>query len=203
MGVKIVHKPQAVSASLQGGFPEAMKQAGLYMQSSANKKINKGILPENAPLTKLLKKGGKTLRDTNAMASSISSRSGEVWAEAGTKAKQAKVLQEGGVIRPKNAKALWLPFGLKTKALMKKYGKTKPGDLIRAMKADGYSFFFTPLSKVFMAQKGKGKSFALFLVRSSIKIPARPFLYFDKEDEKYIRDLIAKAIQKKLKGGKK
>lgn len=203
MSVKILYKPKPFSDRLKGGFPDTMKEASLYMRASANKKINKGIAPENSSLTKALKKGDKTLRDTNLMATSIAPHSGELWASAGTKAKQAKILQYGGVIRPKKAKALWIPFSIKTKELMRKYGKGKPADLIEAMKNDGYSFFFTSSSKIFMAQKGKGRPFALFLVRSSIKIPARPFLYFDKGDEKYIRGLIAKAIEKKLKGGKK
>lgn len=203
MSVRIVYKPKPFSDKLKGGLPEAMKEAALYMRSSTNKKINKGIAPENSSLTKTLKKGDKTLRDTNLMATSITPHSGELWASAGTKAKQAKILQSGGVIRPKKAKALWIPFSVKTKELMRKYGKEKPSGLIEAMKNDGYSFFFTSSAKVFMAQKGKGKPFALFLVRSSIKIPARPFLYFDEQDEKYIRSLIAKEIHKKLKEGKK
>lgn len=82
---------------------------------------------------------------------------------------------------------------------MKRYGSQSPRALINAMKADNYSFFFTPLSKVYMAKKGKqGKPFALFIVRSSVRIPARPFLFIDSQDEDYLVQLVRGGILKEL-----
>ena len=123
---------------------------------------------------------------------------------------QARLLQEGGTIRPKNAKALWIPAGPKTRRLMKRYGAHTPGDLIKAMKADDYDGFYTPLSKVYcMYKKGKtlkqggtgkgGKPFALFIVRRSVTIPARPFLYHDGRDLAYLFSLVVTGIRQALR----
>jgi phage gpG-like protein len=210
MGVKIVRRPGPLAPRLAGGIPETMKRAAQYLQSSADRKIKSGVPPANSPLTAKIKRGSQTLRDSNSMARGIASHSGELWADAGTRAKQARLLQEGGTIRPKKARALWIPAGPKTRDLMKRrYGVQTPAALIKAMKADGYDGFYTPLSKVYcMYKKGKalkrggtgkaGEPFALFIVRSSVTIPARPFLYIDGRDETYLTDLVRQGIVKEL-----
>jgi phage gpG-like protein len=179
-----------------------MKRVAQYLQSSADRKIKNGVQPPNSPLTIKIKRGDKTLRDTNGsgLAGSIASHSGATWADASTNKKQARILQEGGTIRPRNARALWIPAGPETRNLMTRYGAQRPGELIRAMKADDYSFFME--KKLFMAKKGKrGKPFALFIIRSSVTIPARPFLYIDSKDEAFLENLIRDGIMKEL-GGK-
>ncbi len=199
MGVKVVHRPASYALKLKGGLGETMREASLYLQGSANRKINRGIGPENAPLTQAVKRGSKTLRDSNDMASSIAPHNGSLWADASTNKKQARILQEGGTIKSKG-KGLWIPAGYKTRQLMRQFNATGPGDLIQKMKAAGYETFYTPLSKVFCAQNGRrGKPFALFIVKSSVRIPARPFLYIDATDEKYLVNLVRKAVMNKLK----
>jgi phage gpG-like protein len=201
MGVKIVHLPPKYAKALKGGLPETMKKASMYLQSSANRKINKGVPPPNSPLTQAVKKGDKTLRDTNQLAQSIAPHSGDLWADASTNLKYARILQFGGIIKSKG-KGLWIPWSDKTRSLARRYGATSPRQLIAAMKDDGYSFFYTPLSKVYMAKKGKrGKPFILFLVRGSIKIPARPYMHVDDADRAYLIKLIRAGIIAKLKGG--
>lgn len=198
MGVKIEHRPIEYAPVLRNVIAPVMPKIALYLQSSANRKINKGVSPENAPLTIAVKGGSKTLRDNNELASSIAPHHGKDWADASTNKKQARILQEGGTIRSKG-KGLWIPAGKKTRELMRTYGTRKPDELIAAMKAAGYTFFFTPLSKVFCAQKGKGKPFKLFLVKSSITIPARPYLFHDDRDVSYIQKLITQALRDGIK----
>jgi phage gpG-like protein len=83
---------------------------------------------------------------------------------------------------------------------MRRYNAQKPGELIQAMKQDGYSFFRT--GKVFCAKKKKGEPFALFIIKQSVTIPARPFLHIDEKDEKHIRKEIKKAVHEALQGDK-
>jgi len=201
MGVKIVHRLPEYSGRLSGGMSGTMKKASLYLQSSADRKIKEGVPPPNSPLSAKVKQGSQTLRDTGDLMRSIAPHSGETWADASTDKPYAKILQEGGTIKPKKARSLWIPAGPETRRLMKTYGALSPASLIEAMKADGYSFFKTPLSKVFCAVKGKrGKPFALFIIRSSVTIPARPFLYIDDKDEAYLLKLLQDGVMKALKG---
>jgi len=177
-----------------------MNRVAQYLRSAADYKIKKGVPPPNSPLTQKIKQGDKSLRDSGALASSIAAHHDKYWADASTNKKYAKIQQEGGTIKPRKAQSLWIPAGPMTRTLMKRYGALSPKDLINAMKSDGYTFFFTPLSKVYMAQKGKrSKPFALFIVRSSIKIPARPFLYHDKGDEINILAIINNGMIKEFR----
>lgn len=198
MGVKVVRRLPDYAAALKGGLGETMRKAAAYLRSSADRKIHKGVKPENAPLTKKVKGGSRTLRDSGALAASIATHSGDLWADASTNAKQARILQEGGTVTAKRAKALFIPAGPKTRQLMRQYNASSPRDLIAKMESSGYSFFYTPLSKVFCARKGRAQPFALFLVKRSIKIPPRPFLHHDEDDERYLLNLIAKGVRAAL-----
>jgi phage gpG-like protein len=182
-----------------------MKKAAMYLQSSANKKIDSGIMPANAPLTQDVKQGGQTLRDSGELARSVAPHSGDLWADASTNLKYARIQQEGGTITPKNAKALYIPAGAKTRTLMRSYGAWSPRSLISAMEADNYAFFRA--GRVFFAYKkntGKnskrGKEFSLFIISKSVKIPARPFLYINGKDEEYIMKLMQEGVMNSLKG---
>ena len=71
MGVKVIHRPPDYAQRLGAGLAPVMRKAAMYLQSSANKKINSGITPANAPLTQEVKQGGQTLRDRGELAKSI------------------------------------------------------------------------------------------------------------------------------------
>lgn len=206
MGVKITKSPPDYAKRIASGLAPTMKKAAMYLQSSALRKINSGIMPANAPLTQSVKQGSRTLRDNGELMKSIAPHSGDLWADASTNLKYAKIQQEGGTITPKNAKALFIPASAKTKTLMRSYGAHTPRSLISAMTADGYNFFSA--GKVYFAYKkstgksGKrGKEFALFIISRSVKIPARPFLFLDEKDEEYLMKLIQTGVTNALKGG--
>lgn len=201
MGVQITKSLGEISKRLKSDSLEStMRKMSKYLVSSAVRKINSNIPPENAPLTQKVKGGKNTLRDNGQLMASIAPQSGKSWAAAQTNLKYAKINQEGGEITGKG-KGLWLPASAKTRTLMKRYNAQKPGELINAMKADGYSF--SRMGKVFCARTRNGKPFALFVIKRSVKIPARPFLYIDEQDEKYISREIKKAVHEALQGGKK
>ena len=199
MGVKIVKDVSQFGKNLKYNLKSAMPQIAMYLQSCADKKIRKGVPPANAPLTQAVKGGDKTLRDNGQLASSIAPHSGNTWADASTKAKQAKILQEGVTIQSKG-KGLWIPAGSETRKLMRRYKATSPGMLISAMKSDGWSMYRR--GKAFMASNKTTKPFCLFIIKSSVKIPARPFLYISEQEEKFIMKIINNTLIESLKGEK-
>ena len=201
MGVQVTKRVGELSKRIKNGNLEpTMRKISKYLVSSAVRKINKGIQPENAPLTQEVKQGNKTLRDNGNYLSKIAPQHGKSWAAAQSNSKIGRILQDGAVINSKG-KGLWLPANAKTRTLMRKYNAQKPGELIEAMKGDGYTFFRT--GKVFCAKKKNGEPFALFIIKQSVKIPARPHLYLDEKDEKYINKEIKNAVHNILQGDSK
>lgn len=199
MGVRIVKNLPQFGQNLQSRISSAMPKIAAYLQSCANKKINRGVSPANAPLTAAVKQGNKTLRDTGALAASIAAHSGKDWADASTNLKYARLQQEGGIITGRG-KGLWIPAGARTRQLMRQYSATSPGQLIRAMK--GAKWKMWRAGKAWMAQRGKQAPFVLFIIKNKVEIPARPFLYIDQKEETYIMKLIREAVFLSLKEDK-
>lgn len=205
MGVQITRSFGELSKRLKKGCLEpTMRKVSKYLVSSAVRKINGNIQPENAPLTQEVKQGNKTLRDNGQLMARIAPQNGKDWAAAQSNAKASKILQDGGEIKAKK-KALAIPASHQTRELMRKYNAQKPRELIEALKADGYSVFRLKnengkSTNILLAKKGKGKPFALFLLKKSVKIPARPYLYIDDADELYITKEIKTGVHNALKG---
>jgi phage gpG-like protein len=200
MGVRILCRPKFNAAQLRA-VPMAFAHVAAYLRSGADRRIRDGVPPANSPLTARVKRGDQTLRDSGNLAQSIAPHSGALWADASTNLKYARILQHGGTVRAKG-KALAVPAGPETRRLMKSYGTQSPRALISAMKADGYKFFTTPLTRVLCASKGKGKPFALFLMRPQITIPPRPFLHIDEKDERYILNYLGTEMLHAVHPGK-
>ena len=196
MGVRIVKELPRFGQNLKGSVARAMPRIAAYLQSCANKKINQGVPPANAPLTAAVKQGNKTLRDTGALAASIAAHSGQTWADASTNLKHARLQQEGGTITGKG-KGLWIPAGARTRRLMRQYSATSPGGLIKAMKGAKWRMWRS--GRAWMAQKGKESPFALFVIKDKVEIPARPFLYIDKKEESHITRIVQEAVFLSLK----
>ena len=174
-----------------------MKDVGQYMTSSTQRKIEQGIQPENAPLTKAWKKGGLPLKDTGKVISSISFKYDNTTAVIGTEATQGWLIHQGGTIKPKTAKKLYIPAGWKTRQMMRKFGLT-PAKCIEGMKAAGYKVFAPKGKKAVMAQQGKGDPFVLFVLKDSVDIPARPFLTVDDLDEQIITEKAIEWLNQKI-----
>lgn len=196
MGVRIVKDLPQFGQNLQSRISSAMPKIAAYLQSCANKKINRGVPPANAPLTAAVKQGNRTLRDTGALAASIAAHSGKDWADASTNLKYARLQQEGGTITGRG-KGLWIPAGARTRQLMRQYSATSPGQLIRAMK--GAKWKMWRAGKAWMAQRGKQAPFVLFIIKNKVQVPARPFLYIDRKEESYIMRIVQEAVFLSLK----
>ena len=208
MGVQVTKSVGELSKRLRSGSLEpTMRRVSKYLVSSAVRKINGNIPPENAPLTQEVKQGNKTLRDNGQLMASIAPQNGKDWAAAQTNKKQAKILQEGGTVTAKG-KSLAIPASYQTRLLLRRYNAQKPRELIEAMKADGYSVFRLKKegggsTNILLAKKKRGEPFALFILKKSVKIPARPYLYLDEADEKFVTNEVRKSVREILKGDTK
>ena len=196
MGVTVTKSIGNLAGKIkESALEPTMRKLSKFLVSSAVKKIKGDIPPANSGLTQAVKQGNKTLRDNGQLMASITPQNGKTWAAANTNLKYAKINQEGGIIQGK-AKGLWLPAGARTRTLSRKYNANSAGELISAMRNAGYSFY--RIKNVFMAKKKKGEPFPLFVIKKSVTIPSRPFLYISDEDERYITSEIKKAIHKAL-----
>lgn len=171
-----------------------------YMESSTVRKIRNGILPPNAPLTTAVKGSNLTLRDTGLLMTSITHRQEGDEAYVGTSRIGARLQQLGGTIQAKKSKWLWIPASGRTRSLQRRYGY-RPGSMVKAMKASGWSVWFTRETVkgrcVFAKRKGKKEStgFLLFILKKRVAIPARPFLFVDDQDRKVIGTMQERAIK--------
>lgn len=208
MGVQVTKSVGELAKRLRSGSLEpTMRRVSKYLVSSAVRKINGNIPPENAPLTQEVKQGNKTLRDNGQLMASIAPQNGKDWAAAQTNKKQAKILQEGGTVTAKG-KSLAIPASYQTRLLLRRYNAQKPRELIEAMKADGYSVFRLKKegggsTNILLAKKKRGEPFALFILKKSVKIPARPYLYLNEADEKFVTNEVRKSVREILKGDTK
>lgn len=170
-----------------------MDRIGARMVSSTQKRIQRGDVTPNAPLTKAIKSGDKPLRDSGALLNSLNHRPDSNSVAWGSPLHYARLQQEGGVIRPRRARKLWIPAGAETRQFMRRYGGTV-GTCIRGMRNDGYRLWVQ--KNVMLAKKGKrGKTRVLFILKDEVKIPARPVLQVDENDRRTIVSLARRHIQ--------
>jgi len=192
--VRVSYQFKKRSKPIPKDLSAVMRRGASYLVSTAQRRIKTGLRPKNSALTESVKGGTTPLMDSGSYLASIAGKSSATTAQAGTNKKQARLLQEGGIVKAKRAKNLAIPAGAKTRTLMRRYGMT-PRTCIEAMEADGYSIYLTPRSQVLWAKKGKtGRPFPLFILKKSIRIPARPHLYIDAQDEIVILRMIENAI---------
>ena len=166
---------------------ELFEKIGSMVSSSIVKRIKEGVEPSDAPLTKAVKRSDKTLRDTGRLMGSITYKAGRTFALVGTNVEYARILNDGGVIKPKRAKWLTLPASNNTRKLMRRYGET-PKKCIERMKADGYSVFVPKGKHVIMAKRKKSKPFVLFILKKEVEIPKRPYMTIDEKEKKIIKE---------------
>ena len=155
--------------------------------SAIQKNIESGIKPDNAPLTKIVKQGNNTLRDTGKLRASLTARHSETEAAVGTNVPYAHIHNpEDGrtatVLRPKKAKFLCLPASAYTRTLYRTYGWSVR-EVIKGLEKEGFAVY-RPYKKgmrvranVIMAKKKGENAFALFILKKSITVPARPFMF--------------------------
>lgn len=89
---------------------EVMRDIAAYGENSTKARFADGVGPDGTPWKpswRVQARGGKTLIDSGRLLGSITSDSGDDFAEWGSNAIYAAIQQLGGEIRPKNKKALF------------------------------------------------------------------------------------------------
>lgn len=170
--------------------PYLLSLLGSIALSQVQKNIVRGKWAPNAPLTREVKGSSLPLRDKGQLLASFAYGTENGKAVVGTNHVAAEIVHNGGEIRPRNTRFLAVPMG-DARAFMRSYGAT-PRSCIQNMKAAGYRFFYR--GPVLMAQRGKGKPHGLFIMKRSVRIPARRFMELPQE---YV-DVIALAAQKRI-----
>lgn len=154
--------------------PRLLEDLGVQAVSLVQKNIKEGPWESNSSLTQEVKQNNKPLQDRGKLLSSITYKTYGSYIEVGTNHVAAKILHDGGVIRPKSSKFLAIPASRESRKFMRAYGAT-PRACISGMEAAGYKVWFA--KNMILAQRENGrKTYALFVLKRSIKIPARPFL---------------------------
>lgn len=161
-----------------------LNRAAMYQRSEVVRRIQNKVSPPNAPLTVAGKKGARPLRDSGLLQSSITYRTSGNTAVVGTTRIGARINNEGGTIRPKKSRKLWIPADFKIKLDLRKAGSIS--NLIRSYKRQGYRCFMSPSGKAFLYCKKKEKPQKMFILRDKVTIPARPFMYFSNQDAEKI-----------------
>ncbi len=156
--------------------------------SQVQKNIQKGSWTPNAALTTSVKGSSLPLRDRGQLLSSFFPGIADDKAIVGTNHIAARILHDGGTITPKRTRFLAVPAGGQTRAFMRQYGAT-PRACIEGMKAAGYSIFFS--GPVLMAKKKEERAYALFIMKRSVKIPARPFMKLPPESVRVLEKFVS------------
>jgi phage gpG-like protein len=172
--------------------PELLDVLGSVTVGLVQKNVIAGNWAPNSAMTQAVKQNAKPLRDSGGLLSSFNHRRGQDSAIIGTNHPAAEILHNGGTITPKRSKFLALPLGRETRAFMRQYGLT-PRACIEGMKAAGYSIWIA--KAVVMARKGKkGKPHALFLLRRSVTVPARPFFRLPPASIRVLERVVARRV---------
>jgi phage gpG-like protein len=172
--------------------PELLDLLGSTAEGLVVKNIKTGAWTANAPLTQNVKGNSKPLQDSGALMGSIAHHVEGDRAVVGTTHVAARLLHYGGEVRAKKTKFLAIPAGRETRAFMRQYGLT-PRSCIEGMEAAGYQVWVA--KSVIMARKGKtGKPHALFLLRRSVTVPARPFLTLGDQGRAVLERMVARRV---------
>ncbi len=192
-----------------------MRKIAAAGHSMILRKIDRGVAPPNAPLTKAVKRGDKTLRDDGRLMASIHERSTDTEAIVSSNHIAAVMNHPDDdsteyEVTPKNAKWLTIPASWRTRTLMRRYGWS-PKEVLDGLRADGYSVYRpfkrgsnTVRSNVIMASlKGSRKlasgkkstarrfdAFVVFILSKKVKVPVRRFLYLDEEELRIVDEIV-------------
>ncbi len=172
--------------------PGLLDYVGALGTSLVQKNIEQGSWVPNAALTQAVKGNNKPLRDSGKLLASITHTVRDNTAVIGTNHPSAVILHNGGTITPKTSRYLAIPLGAETRRFMRTYGAT-PRACLDAMKADGYKVWVA--KGCILVQKGKtGRVRALFVLKKSVRIPARPFMRLPEASIRIIETAVRRRV---------
>ncbi len=163
--------------------------------------IKKEDFKENSPLTKKLKGSSKPLVDTGALRASITYVINNKELKVGSNLIYAPVHQFGATITPKVAKKLTIPATKKIRKYVMAMGVKK---FIKSLENRGFKVVFLNKSVIAVPPDGKksagglklkkGKGEVIFIRKEKVVIPARPYLYLDDAQRKYLKRRVLKIL---------
>ena len=165
--------------------------------------IKKGDHKPNSPMTKSLKGSSKPLMDTGQLRASITYIVNKDELKVGSPLNYAPIHQFGATIAPKVAKKLTLPATKKVRKLTMAKGIKGTLNMLEGM---GYKVVFLKKSilaippenvkkgKYGLALKGQDGE-VVYIRKDKVVIPARPFLYLDDKQVKFIRQRIIEILR--------
>lgn len=134
------------------------------------------------------KKGGRTLVKRSYLLNSIKFRvegNTAVISAGNANVPYARIHHEGGVIKPVRAQYLAIPL-------------TPKASLYNARDYPGKTFISQGV--IFEQEEGKKKPTAIYVLKRSVTMPARPYMFLDQDDLRIIREAIEKQMQKEFRG---
>lgn len=131
---------------------------------------------------------GQPLRDTTALLNSITSEQvNDTTISVGTTKVYAPIQNNGGVIRPKKGKWLWIPAA-GTRQLQRRYGYSVT-QVLTGLKGEGYSVYRAGRTVCYRKKGGKKKaSKVVFYLKESVEIPAREFFFLSDEEINQLKE---------------
>lgn len=161
------------------------EEAASYMRESTIKKIQTGEIEgeETSDFTLSLRRGGggRTLMNTGRLLQSIEQKGAAV----GSNLAQAAIQNNGGTIKPKEAKYLTIP-ACHEAAKLSEIVNTRGA--LEHLKRQGWEIWFA--KGAIMGKKSKrGKAIPLFYLKKEVEIPARRYLYISETDEKVLKEI--------------
>ncbi|WP_418113392.1 hypothetical protein RJD40_10575 [Vibrio scophthalmi] len=182
-----------------------------------------GPFKANAPLTKQLKNNGaKPLKDTGDTRASINYQSQGDNTVVGTIKPHAKLINDGGTLKPKHSQKLAIPVNKQVKQRVNAWGVKKT---LRQLESKGWKIFFRPKAIMGRAPPGakpfglkikskhnksarkrkdgtysenaKGVFYVLFYRSSGIKVPKREFMKLNETQEKTLTRIIERVLEDK------
>ncbi|MCL2765964.1 MAG: hypothetical protein FWD40_11915 [Treponema sp.] len=141
-----------------------------------------------SPATVAYRGAGRPLQDTGSLRDSIAFKViDERTVSIGTNKPYAAIQHNGGEIHAKK-EWLWIPAA-GTRKLQRRYGYS-PTDVLRGLKAEGYSVFRKGRTMCFREKKKKRNDtgisqnvdHVLYYLKKSVYIPPRPFFYLNDRD---------------------
>lgn len=140
-----------------------------------------GFAPLSAA-TRAYRGQGRPLQDTGALRDSITSEQvNDTTYSVGTTKIYAPIQNNGGVIRPKKGKLLWIPAA-GTRQLQRRYGYSVT-QVLTGLKGEGYSVYRAGRTVCYRRKGGEETaSRVVFYLKESVEIPARKFFYLSDEE---------------------
>lgn len=171
--------------------PALMRRVAAYGRSSAVRRVHEGRVggPPLSPATVAAKGSSLPLRDRGRYVNSFSQAHGRDFASWGSNDIRARLLSEGGTVRPKRAKMLAFPISADGRRAIARYGS--PRAAVAGMRAAGIRVWRSRSGKALLFARGKDAPVrVLFALARSITVPARPHFILDDDDEREIARLV-------------